>query len=43
VDMGKIYKQLRLEDRDRITEMVAEGRSVTGIAEALLTGESITT
>ena len=35
MDMGKIYKQLRLEDRDRITEMMAEGRSVTEIAEAL--------
>lgn len=27
--MGKRYNQLRLEDRDRITEMTAEGRSIT--------------
>ncbi len=33
--MGKRYKQLRLEDRDRITEMMAEGRRITEIAEAL--------
>lgn len=33
--MEKRYKQLRLEDRDRITEMTAEGRSITEIAEAL--------
>ena len=33
--MEKIYNQLRLEDRDRITEMTAEGRSITEIAEAL--------
>jgi len=35
VDMEKRYKQLRLEDRDRITEMMAEGRGITEIAEAL--------
>lgn len=33
--MEKSYNQLRLEDRDRITEMTAEGRSITEIAEAL--------
>lgn len=33
--MEKSYKQLRLEDRDRITEMMAEGRHITEIAEAL--------
>jgi len=33
--MEKRYKQLRLEDRDRITEMMGEGRSITEIAEAL--------
>jgi len=33
--MEKRYKQLKLEDRDRITEMMAEGRNITEIAEAL--------
>lgn len=33
--MEKRYKQLRLEDRDRITEMMAEGSSLTEIAGAL--------
>lgn len=33
--MGKRYKQLGLEDRDRITEMMAEGSNITEIAEAL--------
>lgn len=31
--MEKNYKQLRLEDRDKITEMMAEGRNITEIAE----------
>ena len=35
MDMEKRYNQLRLEDRDRITERMAEGRSITEIAEAL--------
>lgn len=33
--MEKNYKQLRLEDRDKITEMMAEGRNITEIAEVL--------
>lgn len=31
--MEKSYKQLSLEDRDRITELIVEGRNITEIAE----------
>jgi len=33
--MGKRYKQLTIEDRDKITLMMAEGSNITGIAAAL--------
>lgn len=33
--MEKSYKQLSLEDRDRITELIVEGRNITEIAEIL--------
>ncbi|MDI6789653.1 MAG: helix-turn-helix domain-containing protein [Thermodesulfobacteriota bacterium] len=35
VDMGKKYRHISLEERDRIAEMKSLGQTVTEIAEAL--------